>query len=634
MSWVLNLYKTYENNRDSVGVFEKKQNNQEFALIPLSHTTQSAHIDVSLDDSGNFVLAKVVDKNDASTIIPCTESSAGRGNGSYPHALFDKLIYVAGDFEAYGGEVKTGSPHVDYMKQLKEWCDSPFAHPKVQCVYNYLDRGTLIRDLVREQIVFVDDDEKFIEKWDKRAEDKFGDKPELFKVLASDQSAAFVRFSVNVIGDAESRLWRDATVRDSYVQYYEMKLKENDICFVTGRVLPFADKHTSRIRDSRDMSKLISANDTKGFTFRGRFQTSRDAVSISYEASQKAHNALKWLIARQGHQIDGRVFLAWGTGEQDQGVPDVFDEPSSIYGDIEEVAGDSTHQEFARQINRAISGYRHDFDYQSNVIIMILDAATSGRMSIVYYRELDKQIFLERVQQWYSSCYWMRWNKVTSNGHYLSLGTPSMKDIAFAAYGSKANDKIVKNLMERMLPSVIDERKIPLDIVRSATARATNPLSMEEKPWEWEKTLSIACALIRKVHEKEGFDVALDDKNSDRDYLFGRMLAIADVLERRAMDKDEKRATNAVRYMNAFAQRPGRTWTIIQSNLQVYQAKLGTKVGYYNRLLDEVGAQLNVLDYTDKPLSGKYLLGFYSQRHELKDWEAEQANKENGQGDN
>jgi CRISPR-associated protein Csd1 len=633
MTWLSNLYKTYENNAEAIGVFEKKMNDQEFALIPVSHTTQSAQIEVSLDGSGNFVSAKVVDKNDASTIIPCTEASANRTSAPAPHPLLDKLVYIASDYIKYGGKEKRGSPHADYMQQLKEWCDSPYAHPKVQSVYTYLSKGTIIEDLVAEKIMFVDEHDKLFEKWNKTAEDLHGEKPLLFKVIAADQSSAFVRFAVNVIGDVEPRLWRDKSVQESYIRYYNGKLSDYDLCFVSGESLPYADKHASRIRHSADMSKLISANDTSGFTFRGRFRSSRDAASISYEVSQKAHNALKWLIAKQGNTIDGKVFLVWGTQEQE--LPDPYADSNGIYGiygEPESISGDLTHKEFANQIKLAFAGYKHDLDYESHVTIMIMDAATPGRMSIVYYRDLNKEVFLDRLQQWHLSCYWLhRYKSISENSYYLFKGAPATKDIAFAAYGPRASDKIVKGLYERMLPSIIDGKSIPRDIVRSAINRASNPVGME--PWEWEKTLSITCALVRKMVEKEDFDVALDTTNTDRNYLFGRMLAIADVLERRALGSEEKRATNAVRYMNAFAQRPGRTWTIIQANLQAYQARLGTEVGYYNRLLDEVGSQLNPQDYTDKALSGLYLLGFYSQRQELykskKDKEAEALQENN-----
>jgi CRISPR-associated protein Csd1 len=253
-------------------------------------------------------------------------------------------------------------------------------------------------------------------------------------------------------------------------------------------------------------------------------------------------------------------------------------------------------------------------------------------MSIVYYRDMDKELFLSRLESWHQTCYWLhRYKKDEDKNVILFTGTPATKDIAFAVYGSKASDKLVKNLMERMLPSIIDGRKIPIDIVRSAYNRASNPNGMEK--WEWEKTLSITCALINKTYEKEDFSVALDVNNNNRDYLFGRMLAIADVLERTALDRDETRATNAIRYMNAFAQHPLRTWNIIQSNIQPYQAKLGTRLRYFNGLLDEVGSKMNPSEFNDNSLSGLYLLGFYSQRHELykskKEKEAEKGEMKN-----
>ncbi|WP_433945554.1 type I-C CRISPR-associated protein Cas8c/Csd1 [Paenibacillus sp. SN-8-1] len=637
MTWLAKLYQTFEDHSHVMGQFEKKANDREYALIPVSHTTQSAHIEVHLDQNGNFVSGKVVNKSEGSTIIPCTEASSSRTSTPVPHALFDKLVYVAGDYSHYCGEAK-GTPHPDYMNQLRDWCESSAAHPKVKSVYSYLSKGTLMADLIREKVLWVDEQGKLLDKWTPKMEEQYGEKPDIFKVIASDQSAAFVRFAVQVPGESEARLWRDSSVQQSFIEFYEMNLAELDLCYVLGERLPYADKHASRIRNSGDKSKLISANDTSGFTFRGRFRSSRDAATISYEVSQKAHNALKWLVERQGFTVDGRVFLVWGTGRLD--LPDPFHDTFALYQDEEDhAAGDLTHKEFAGRIRRAINGYRYDGDYQSEVIIMILDAATPGRMSIVYFRDLNKELFLNRLQNWHESCSWLhRYRKDADNRYISFIGAPATRDIAFAAYGPRASDKIIKDLMERMLPSIVDGRKIPVDIVRSAVQRASNPVGMED--WEWEKTLSITCALVNKTYEKEGLEVSLDIHNTNRDYLFGRMLAIADVLERRALGRDERRATNAIRYMNAFAQRPGRTWSIIQTNLQPYQARMGTDARYYNSLLDEVGAQLKPEDYTDKPLSGLYLLGFYSQRNDLytskKDKEAVAAEPDHDyeQGDN
>ena len=54
MSWLLNLYDTYQSNLDRVGEIEKKYNGQEYTLLPISHTTQSAHIEVLITEEGEF----------------------------------------------------------------------------------------------------------------------------------------------------------------------------------------------------------------------------------------------------------------------------------------------------------------------------------------------------------------------------------------------------------------------------------------------------------------------------------------------------------------------------------------------------------------------------------------------------
>src|SRR5690625_4509191 len=95
------------------------------------------------------------------------------------------------------------------------------------------------------------------------------------------------------------------------------------------------------------------------------------------------------------------------------------------------------------------------------------------------------------------------------------------------------------------------------------------------------------------------------------------MLAVADVLERRALGSEANRATNALRYMNSFAKHPERTWKTIQANLQPYQERLANKGIYLSSLIDEVASKIKYEDFNNKPLSGKFLLGFYSQKHEL-----------------
>lgn len=615
MSWLLNLYETYNNNISQVGITKRRPNGQEYTLLPISHTTQTAHIEVRVTPSGKFHSAEVItDKNNAVTVIPATEQSASRsGMAIAPYPLHDKLIYVAGDFTKYGGAIKTDeNPYTRYISQLKDWVESPHANGKIKSIYTYLQKGQLIKDLVNEKILWLDNNKNLLSKWSEKDE-----KPPIFSVVTGGQENAFVRFTVRDFKKStDKKVWEDPEMYESFIRYYSEKLGDEDICYVTGQLLPSTERHANKIRNSGDKAKLISANDTSGFTFRGRFRNSKQVASISYEVSQKAHNALKWLINKQAKIIDGRVFLVWGNDVTE--VPDITDN-SSIFTQDEtadetetKTLTENTFEYYAEQISKAIAGYKANVIPDDKVQILVLDSATTGRMAVLYYRSLDKAIYLDKLKQWHTSCVWLhRYYKDPSGRVKPFFGAPAPRDIAFAAYGSHASDKVVKGLMERIIPCIVDGANIPIDIVRSAYYRASNPVAMEN--WEWEKTLSIACALINK---REGFTVALDKETNDRDYLFGRLLAIADVLERHALGED-KRATNARRYMNSFAQHPARTWSIIQAAIQPYQARLGEKVWYYNKLLDAVGSRIKIEDFNNKPLSGRYLLGFYSQRHDL-----------------
>lgn len=623
MTWLLNLQETYDANIKEVGNINKNRFNREYALIPVAHTTQNAHIEVNVTGEGEFHSAMVVEKDDASTLIPSTVDSASRAGAVVsPYPLHDKLMYTAGDFSEYGGKIGRKNPFEAYIEQLEQWVLSPYGNDKLRAIYSYLKKGQLISDLVKEKILFLDEEGKLIKRWNKKYDKLHEERPRIFSVVAGDQGSAFVRFNVYSPNEILTKPWRDKEMFNSFINFYERQVGNEDVCYVTGEVLPSTDKHANKIRHAADKAKLISGNDTRGFTFRGKFNKSDEVASISYNASQKAHNALKWLIEKQGRVIDNRVFLIWGNNTLE--LPDLQEDSFHLGGKIDEdISLATTNSEYAAQFSKAIDGYKHNLKFESNINILVIDSATTGRMAVLYYRNLDKDLYFERLKDWHTSCVWLhRYVKNDKNEWIEFIGAPATKDIAFAAYGPKADEKIVKGLMERMLPSILEGREIPQDIIFSAFHRASNPVSMER--WEWEKTLTVACSLINK---KERLDVGLDKNNDDRDYLFGRLLAVADVLERSAMDSEESRSTNAIRYMNSFSNHPARTWNTIQDSIQPYQARLGKRATYYTKIIDEIGSKIKIEDFNDKPLSGKYLLGMYSQRHELYKKKDKEENK-------
>ncbi|MDZ7315250.1 MAG: type I-C CRISPR-associated protein Cas8c/Csd1, partial [candidate division KSB1 bacterium] len=111
--------------------------------------------------------------------------------------------------------------------------------------------------------------------------------------------------------------------------------------------------------------------------------------------------------------------------------------------------------------------------------------------------------------------------------------------------------------------------------------------------------------------------------------LCGRLRAIADVLEERALKKaKEKRATNAMRYMQQFSQRPYQTWKQLHEALTPYMIRLGGAYFYKNLIAQVISLNPEALE-GNKPLTGEYLLGYYCQRQKLHEKPDESVTEDN-----
>ena len=80
-------------------------------------------------------------------------------------------------------------------------------------------------------------------------------------------------------------------------------------------------------------------------------------------------------------------------------------------------------------------------------------------------------------------------------------------------------------------------------------------------------------------------------------------------------DSYEKRTTNAERAQVMFVQRPAKTTVLLQNKLTPYLSRIQSKNGSrrrYQLMLDLID-QLGEENFTNKPLSELYLLGYSSQ---------------------
>lgn len=630
MGWLNDLCFTYDSCSEMIG-----KDNGGAVLLPIAHSTQNAQIEIILSEQGDFLEATPVDKIDAETIIPVTEDSAARSSGITPHPLCDKLIYVAGDFAEYVADAK-GKNYREYFEayiaQLKDWNDSPYANVKVHAIYQYLSEGCLIKDLVEKEVLILDGD---------RLDEKQ-------KISQIDQKDCFVRFRVEG-GAEETAVWKDTDTYRSFQEYYVHSFSEQELCYASGKKCYCSDKHPSKIRHPADKAKLISANDASGFTFRGRFIDKEEANSVSYEISQKAHNALKWLIQKQGRRVNEMMMVVWGTrcievpspGESTYSLTELWSDEEVDDEQINEyvLSGISgtvdTEELYADQIRKAIFTSHKEIGDDENVTIMTLEAATIGRLSITYYKQLNGSKYKDNLLFWHETCCYY-------DSYHKMAGAPGVFEIIDAAYGTeqggmlKARDNVKQEMVSRLLPCIVDRKNIPFDMVRQIAAKASNPVAYGRK--NRRKIRNAAFAVIRKYYndkninqEKEDYTMALQEERSDRDYLFGRLLAVAHAAESRALWMgNDMRDTSAERYMNAFRSHPYTTWGFIYGKLQPYYNKLKKKTGgagnqqknpvlFYEREIQAIMDQFRIDEkgYNEfehnESLSPTYLLGYYAE---------------------
>lgn len=619
MSWANKLLETYDICDSAVGELS-----EEGMLLPLGHLTTKAQIEVVLDKNGRYVSANEIPNDDAVTVIPVTEDSASRSSGVTAHPLHDKLIYIAKDFEMY-----TNKDNQEYWKAhqdlMKKWIESEYTHPIVEIIYQYLEKGTLMNDLINSGVLVLDG-----QHLDKKAK--------IQKTVI--QSEAFVRFKI--VDDSEEVIepWFNKELFEIYNKFYTSIHTYEDLCYITGQMMYCTDKHPAKLRQGKDKAKLISSNDTSGFTYRGRFVEKGEAISIGYETSQKVHNALRWLIQKQAYLRDGQTILAWNA-HCDQ-ILNPLENELNYFPEIKPEL--NTEETFTRRINRAIAGYKENItDHNDNIVIMAMDAATIGRFSITYYQELDVSSYYRYLNQWYIRCSWPQYSKSEFMG---VIGTPLPKDIVSAAYGTlhgnffDVKENIMSMHLTRFLPCISNGKPIPGDFI-SGLSNKIKIMSKVNK-YQWMRLIGITCAVLKKYYydtKGEEWSVnVMENENHGYEnisYLFGRLLAVYDGIERYALNiMKVDRSTNAMRLYAHFQESPANTWMILDKKLIPYVNKLGAKCEYLlemkrdlsEKIYRELGDEAALLRL--KNLDAYFILGFDCQKNEIKR-ENEKRSKKN-----
>lgn len=566
-------------------------------MAPVGHMVTRADLEITLDQDGLFKNASAVDKSEPKIVIPVTESSAGRTSAPCAHPLCDQIGYLIPENE---------TKYRLYVDQLSAWADSEYSHPKLEPILKYVRGGTLLADLLHCGLIKLNDKGK----------------PDNEKLL--------VRWQI--IGTEPTACWQDQTLFDAFTRYCTADHGERQsLCMVSGDHTAAASQHPKGIIPINGNAKLISANDSSGFTYRGRFSEEWQAAEVGYETSQKAHSALRWLAQEQGVIFGDRTFLCWNPQGRTILMPTLpmMRPPKPIFHP----------SEYREQLKNTLASRKAELKLKDGVVLAVFDAATTGRLSLTYYNELQGHDFLQRLHDWDAVCCWPH--------RFFGIQSPTLCQIIDCAFGTQRKEKeiarmetdkrILRQQMQRLIACRVDRTAVGADIVKALVSRASNPQAYKDNVWE--DILFTACAVIRKYRYdrfKEEWKMALEPERSDRSYQFGRLLAVMEKVERDTYDSGEGREPNAIRLQSVFCQRPMYAAGILEKQLErAYFPRLrpASRIWYKN-LLGQIMEHISEFPQEEwnKPLEDSYLMGYYLQRAALyprkNDNEMEEKNNE------
>ena len=367
-------------------------------------------------------------------------------------------------------------------------------------------------------------------------------------------------------------------------------------------------------------AKLVSANDKTEYTFRGTFvKNAEDLLTIGYEASQKSHNMLRWLLNNFGIIAGNEMFVYWNPNGRY--VPSPFED----------------RKEGEKIISNRETLYRSIFESTEDslsstdcIVIAAFKAMTTGRLALAYYSETPGNDFVAKLEKWKESFTGAKW-------------IPSIYMVSKYAYGSERNERI--EIESGIYTKKIDEllwcklygHPISESLKNALVTKASSPLKY--KSLKNRRYITYIAALILRKYEndkagKEVYTMTLDLDNTEINYLMGRLLAVYEKAELDTYTKEElkSRIPNAVRYQNKYVQRPAATLIVLKNKIVPYLNKLKRRKNglyiKYQKIFQEI---FEKIDGREAKLTGKlsdsYILGYYHQKESFYQKQEEDAEK-------
>ena len=585
-------------------------------LLPMYYNSMKSNgkniIELLLSKESDLLEARVLPEGET-VQFPVTEDSVARSSGVAPHPLVDSASYVIQD-----GEKRSAA----YMEQMENWL-----------AYDANDYVKIIRDFLKKP--------GMLDTVKKRLKDsEEGEEEKAKKSAASiDFEKVFFTFAIeNYEGMKNVSVSENAALQGRYKAYVEYlnandPEKEKITCNLSGKEDYLCIKHQPLMGTARLVSQ-ITANDEN---YRGRFTTADQSIKIGMETSQKIHLMAKYLLSGQGTRRwlgEQANMVSWFSDDLSNAAEFNPTKSAEVASSVksrllalkqEKTDASMIADEMTEDIVKSFTNGKRMFSDDATYYIAIFDKISNGRVAAKYFRSLSASRLKENLVAWQEKYHWWGFSNENRDKEF----TPSPRRMVLAAYGVErdgmleiAKNDFLKNQYQNIVTALVEGRAVPRNFEK---ALALNIRHRQNYDKTWMEVLFCALAVLK---DKGGIkDPMLNRENTDRSYLFGRLLASFEYLEESTFGEKDERSTNAEKMWTSYTNHPATMMLRLRNLMKPYERKLERsdkplkRAAFFNATR-EIREATNLLHESydmdsvevNRPLDYGFIFGYEAQR--------------------
>lgn len=633
MTFFETLLRTYD-KADELGLVDQSTNG-ELPLLPIFHTNKKNSqgtdvLVVTLTKNGQIISSQFLPQHDY-IIFPVTDKSVTRG--AEPHPLNDQFKFLL---------LSDDNPlKIEKQQNLTKWIETTTDSD----VKNYL---TIIKTFLEQP----DFDTQIYNNLYPNGYTQNG-----FKITPNDAnktidfSGVHLEIIIDNFKDYKNiSITNYKDLHQSYIQFVHETLKTEQktnperfrTCAISGKKDKIISKHRG-IRSPLSNTKLFAVSKNGREPYAGRLTNGKTdpfekLIPIGYESSEKIHLMLKYLLNHPNSSkyiTSGKEYiLVWQSLETAPKNNNIQDELFTLLGlgnyhiDDDDII--TPTDENSNILKQLTSGYTNDTETLYHIAIIY--QTSSGHSALKYFDTFNTSTLKSRLNQWANT---YKWYNEKNNPYPMSFTR-----LINHAYGYEIDKKIQlknealkTNAYQELLTALLNGHPIPQSIQK----QLTNAIHFRNRysDDEWNRLMKTTLAVSNKQTGKD-YTPMLDRTETNRSYLFGRLLAVYEQIERKKYyfvnnikDKEKQRMTNAERLWSAYLTQPAKTLMSLEQQLKSYEKALerqklpdnkGNIIHTLKKEKDEINQLLENYRNTpeiNKPLDIDFIFGYNAETNHL-----------------